>query len=582
MSSIPSLYFTKYYYTQKLNLESLKILKIIPGAFNRLNNLKVLHLNKNNLTNLGDGIFNSLIYLEELYLEFNKIENITDHAFAGLNNLKILNLSENRLHQISQSINFLGNLQSIYIGNNFISIENLYNHRVKYLDLSSNNISSFQIDFGVTTIILNHNNINNISNSMFRYAHFLIHVDLSFNSLTSIDINTFDRNNSIETLKLNNNLLIKIPAGCFRMFVELKLLNLSNNCLKEIPVGEFDSLQQLTNLDLSGNLLKHMFDFTYLQIRSLNLRDNLLRDFYVNLKYMPHMTEIFISGNGWDCQNLINIIRDLNDRKVKFDTGRNYSGSNILGIPCDNNKYTKSDSIEQNAAQSKPPNSSTLLQYFNRDFFNSNFYKYFQSFTDKGLNYTDTIDSIKNSVQNIFKNNSISDYFQYGFLKSNFVKYLNSFKSGKNLSFPETEMYEFFDKKFNHTNFFKFLYSYKPEMDIEHINTTGELKSYNSIMLEILKNLTSREDNLEKYVQDELKSKNNIILIRNLTSEMRGLGGVALKQKSEDLQKDSIPVTNYITQGFIITILILLLLVQLYQVYQGKISTSSPELVELS
>lgn len=74
MSSIPSLYFAKYYYTRKLNLESLKILKIIPGVFNRLNNLKILHLNKNNLTNLGDGIFNSLIYLEELYLEFNKIK----------------------------------------------------------------------------------------------------------------------------------------------------------------------------------------------------------------------------------------------------------------------------------------------------------------------------------------------------------------------------------------------------------------------------------------------------------------------------------------------------------------------------
>ncbi|XP_049820024.1 leucine-rich repeat protein SHOC-2-like [Aethina tumida] len=468
LSSIPSSYFTKFSSTNELSLSSLNVKEILPGGFNNLQNLRILHLDHNSISSIENGIFNHLFTLEELYLEFNKIENITEHALSGLDSLSILNLNDNRIHTLPSSLNSLNRLRSFNVSNNLLTIDNWPNSYTTNLDLSSNNIISIQGGFSTVELRLHHNNINQINSSMFKNSYKLTYLDLSFNNITFLETNTFNKKNVIETLLLNNNKLSKLYYGCIRVLTELRLLDWANNLLQMIPLGEFDTLTKLEKLNLAGNFLQNMFEFTYLSVQSLNLKDNQLTDLTIDLKYMPKLTEIFISGNRWECQHLMTSIRLFKDKHIKFDSGENYSVSNIFGIPCEND-----------------------------------------------------------SLKNIVKNNS---------------------------TFHETEIYDFFNNKFNSTNFFKYFSSYKSEGDDERQNVTPEneivkeLKINNKFILQLFKNISTKESSLEKYT-NELKSNNIIMsqMLKNLTNkDYFSEKAAPLKLNSNDSPKGAVSILNVV------------------------------------
>ena len=82
----------------------------------QVNNLQILDLGFNQITQIHPNAFQGLGNLRDLYLGFNHITKIQPNAFQGLGNLQILNLSYNRITQIQPNAFLgLGNLRELYL-----------------------------------------------------------------------------------------------------------------------------------------------------------------------------------------------------------------------------------------------------------------------------------------------------------------------------------------------------------------------------------------------------------------------------------------------------------------------------------
>ncbi|XP_058230639.1 uncharacterized protein LOC131343188 isoform X2 [Hemibagrus wyckioides] len=103
------------------------ITAIAPGAFAQFQNLKMLNLQNNNLSQVNSDWFIHKKVLETLILINNSITALNENSFAGLVGLLNLNLSQNRIHTItSDSFSFL--------------------IRLRYLDLSHNKLRHLSVD----------------------------------------------------------------------------------------------------------------------------------------------------------------------------------------------------------------------------------------------------------------------------------------------------------------------------------------------------------------------------------------------------------------------------------------------------
>lgn len=130
-----------------------------------------LYLSNNNLSHIPKFIYN-LRNLECLSLANNNItnEDIPLNFNILLPKLTYLNIDNNQLTYIPDSICNMINLQTLYLSNNRIScinpnIKNLT--KLKYIDLSHNNISTIPTSFSclnLDLLFINDNNINVIKN----------------------------------------------------------------------------------------------------------------------------------------------------------------------------------------------------------------------------------------------------------------------------------------------------------------------------------------------------------------------------------------------------------------------------------
>lgn len=122
-----------------------------PQAFKNIGySLRILYLNGNNLSVLGNHAFGDLPLLEILNLARNNITSLRRRCFQGLTNMQELDLSHNRIEslQVEQFSN-LKKLRYLKLNNNQLKglpRDVFLNTRLEFLDLSHNLISIWPVN----------------------------------------------------------------------------------------------------------------------------------------------------------------------------------------------------------------------------------------------------------------------------------------------------------------------------------------------------------------------------------------------------------------------------------------------------
>ncbi|CAG9772838.1 unnamed protein product [Ceutorhynchus assimilis] len=319
-SSIPTLNPTGYYWNgvKKLQIQETNTNEIVPGFFNRFDNLEELDIIKNKLTKLASGEFTSMVLLRVLNLTENLIETVAPKSFSGLLNLAILDLSRNRITHLPEYI-----------------FE--YQKHLFYVDVSNNMLK-------------------NIDGAVFNKQS-LKTLNISYNYLSDFDFSQLGNLTGLEYLRFDHNVLSSLPINAFYNLNKLTLLDLSFNQIKQIPFGLFNDLSELTDLDLSNNNM--ILDFhtlsTLKSLKVLKFSNNTVENFDVDtlsnrFKYLKSIT--LLNDQSWNCNELATVIHKLQFNNVSVIRDQSTNGSNILGISCTNSSlfpyYDPRDKVNEN------------------------------------------------------------------------------------------------------------------------------------------------------------------------------------------------------------------------------------------
>lgn len=162
------------------------------GGVDNLSRSKNLHLDKRDIENIDENVFQGLDNLENLDLGGNKLQKINISTFKGLGNLKKLWLDENQVVKIE---------------------ENAFVHLTQLQVLSFSN-----------------NKLSRIEANMFHGLHNLVGLILSGNLITDIDLNAFLGLTNLRLLMLNDNpQLNRFNRKCFEPLTSIGVIVLSNS-----------------------------------------------------------------------------------------------------------------------------------------------------------------------------------------------------------------------------------------------------------------------------------------------------------------------------------------------------------------
>ncbi|XP_028134902.2 leucine-rich repeat-containing protein 70-like [Diabrotica virgifera virgifera] len=341
LSEIPPSSFVNTKTISKLILNNLNIFKLSPGAFVQ-RSLVEIYLSNNSLSEIGLGVFNSLDNLEILDLSLNQITKLETQCFSGMTNLKSLNLSHNNLLTFSNNIfdPNIHRMDALHLDFNRIK-HLLIDIKIKINSLFLNNNQLNELNFCphlFTTVCLKNNHLKKLSSTFCTSkGNELSSFDVSYNNISSIDDFYFREAFEMKSLNLNNNNLSSLSPGVFYNMSNLQYLNISYNNLNDFKFGTFDTLKSLGILDLSNN----NFDSISTSLHSLkNIHQFYIQNNHVQninpdqLKtYFPQLKKIFFDNNYLSCDNIVNIVRQLNSSVVMLHNNLRNS-TNVHGISC--------------------------------------------------------------------------------------------------------------------------------------------------------------------------------------------------------------------------------------------------------
>jgi len=200
---------------QILNLGFNQITQIQPNAFQGLGNLRLLDLIGNQIIQIHSNAFQGLNNLQELHLRFNQIIQIHSNAFQGMDNLRWLDLDNNQITQIHpNAFQGLNNLRNLYLRNN---------------QITQIHPNTFQGLGNLQDLYLNLNQITQILPDTFQGLGNLRGLYLQSNQITQIHPNAFQGLNNLQHLSLRNNQITQIQPDTFQGLGNLRELYLFNN-----------------------------------------------------------------------------------------------------------------------------------------------------------------------------------------------------------------------------------------------------------------------------------------------------------------------------------------------------------------
>ncbi|XP_078667280.1 uncharacterized protein LOC144909103 [Branchiostoma floridae x Branchiostoma belcheri] len=282
-----------------LDLQRNKLESITIGTFTGIPLLTELNLSSNNISTIEDGSFSGLKKLRVLYLHSNQIFRLTNETFMGLSSLKRLVLVDNKMQ----------NLPDMVFSDSTA---------LEFLDLISNGISqitqtTFSGLFNLTALYLDSNNISTVEDGAFRDLVKLHTLSLSNNTLQSISASTFiglapdDRtdNTGLEELHLSRNRLTAVRREDFARLTKLTRLRLSVNEITSegLEDGSFANLGNLVYFTLRRNLLTNISAATLqglTALQTLRLGGNEFRGFHAfAFANLPTLRTLSLPGNPY-------------------------------------------------------------------------------------------------------------------------------------------------------------------------------------------------------------------------------------------------------------------------------------------
>ncbi|KAL7390802.1 hypothetical protein ABVT39_028100 [Epinephelus coioides] len=249
-----------------LSLSSNSITKIAQNTFSGSSSLRKISLHNNVILEIEDGAFDSLDHLTELDLSKNSITCITDF---NLCNLKVLNLSKNSMELFQSTTSTRPyKLLTLDLSENKMPYFPLLprNNVLEYLDVSRNHLQSVNVTGDPEKQ-------TNVYFSRLRY------LDMSYNQLKSIPESFFYCMASLEVLNVSNNCISSFSITNEGLLQTVKIINLSYNSLQSLIFGE-NALQSLEKLFLNGNdltTLDHQIFQRLPSIKHLQLQQNNLQ-----------------------------------------------------------------------------------------------------------------------------------------------------------------------------------------------------------------------------------------------------------------------------------------------------------------
>lgn len=203
------------------------------------------------------------IYVEKLDLKFNSIETIDTTAFERVQNLKELFINHNQLKTFDPDI-----LKSPGMS---LEIFDISSNPLEYLNLGEIlfNLPVLKEFHGVFCQ-LNDTSLYTLLNFTDHAHHSIELIDLSSNNLTSLCQNIFSSFYNLIELRLNNNQIRAIDNYLIYSLNNLKILNLAFNFMESIPNLFSSSLEYF---NLSSNNIRSINDYFASNLRSIRVID---------------------------------------------------------------------------------------------------------------------------------------------------------------------------------------------------------------------------------------------------------------------------------------------------------------------
>uniref|UniRef100_A0A8C7KZ04 Slit homolog 1 protein n=1 Tax=Oncorhynchus kisutch TaxID=8019 RepID=A0A8C7KZ04_ONCKI len=256
LQQLPELLFQKNPALSRLDLSENNIQSIPRKAFRGATDIKNLQLDKNHIGCIEDGAFRALRGLEVLTLNNNNISSIPVSSFNHMPKLRTFRLHSNNLHcdcHLSWLAQWLRQRPTIGLFTQCTAPAPLRGLNVaeiqKHEFTCSGDTSGLQpCSLGGGSCPAMCTCSNNI-------------VDCRGKGLTAIPANLPD---TMAEIRLEQNGIKSVPPGTFSPYKKLRRIDLSNNQISEIAPDAFQGLRSLNSLVLYGNkiteLPKGVFD----------------------------------------------------------------------------------------------------------------------------------------------------------------------------------------------------------------------------------------------------------------------------------------------------------------------------------
>lgn len=229
-------------------------------------------------------------YIEQISLENCQFDQVQNEYFTVFRNLRHLNLSSSSLKSLNQQdFQYADRLKQLIVSHNQLTVlpESVFLHAPKIIvaDFEDNRIDTIEPHafYGgdLSVLDLSRNLLKAITSDWLEDLKELKVLYLSHNKINRIEWNIFKLVQELHWLDLSHNNIGNFDWRTFHSLPVLKVLNLVDTGLTEIPPQMFVGTKELRKLYLSQNQI-HTIDLNTISLYSP----------------LNHLSEIYLDGNA--------------------------------------------------------------------------------------------------------------------------------------------------------------------------------------------------------------------------------------------------------------------------------------------